>query len=358
MTTLSIDGTHFLLDGNVVNAGRRLGGIPLDGLLLNSRMINGIFDDMNPETRRKWVYPDTGEWDAERNVAEFLAAMPQWREDGLDAFTIGVQGGSPFGYSKEQPWDSGGYEADGSPRPAFFERLRRILDEADRLGFAVIVDLFYQGQEARLRDDDAVRRAVVDSATWILEGGWRNVAIEIANECNIPHEYTHSRLMRGENVHELISLAQGVERDGRRLLVSSSFVDTRPWRENDPSVVFVTDEVLAVADFVLLHGNGTPTPDVVPGMAEEVRGRAAYRGTPIIVNEDDHFDFDQDVNHMKAALAARVSWGYFDPGSVTTWPQPQSTPGDYRSGFQSVPVNWGVSSETKRQFFETLRSVR
>ncbi|WP_010205307.1 hypothetical protein [Salinibacterium sp. PAMC 21357] len=357
MTILSIEKTHFLIDGKVVNAGRRLGDIPLDGLLLNSRMINGIFDDLTPETRKNWVYPDTGVWDPDRNTDEFIAAMPQWRADGLDAFTVGVQGGSPFGYSKEQAWDSGGYDPDGSLRPASFERLRRILNAADDLGFAVILDLFYQGQEMRLIDDAAVRRAVVASADFILEGGWRNVAIEIANECNLPHEYTHSRLMRAENVHELISLAQSVEREGRRLLVSSSFVDMRHAKDN-PEVVFVTNETLAVADFVLLHGNGTKTPHVVVEGAEELKAMPGYREVPIIINEDDHFEFDADDNHMKAALRAGISWGYFDPGSETTWPDPQSTPGDYENGFQSVPINWGASSELKRRFFGELRSVR
>jgi len=311
VTTLAISGEDFLIDGAPANAGRALDGIPLDGLLLNSRMINGIFDDLNPDTRRQWAYPDTGRWDPDRNTDEFIAAMPQWRADGLDAFTLGVQCGSPQGYSKRQPWDSGGYEPDGALRPAHFGRLRRILGEADRLGFAVILSLFYQGQEMRLADADAVRRAVRDTARFVLDAGWQNVALEIANECNIPHDYTHSRLMRGENVHELIELAQSVRGDGRRLLASASFVDVSYFRDTVPDAVFVTT--------------------------------------------DDHFDFGRDYNHMKSALRAHVSWGYFDPGSVTTWPDPAPTLGDYRNGFQAVPVNWGPSSALKRAFFDTLR---
>ncbi len=357
MTTLEIAGDDFVIDGTIANAGRSLGGIPLDGLLLNSRMINGVFDDLNPHTRRQWAYPDTGVWDPDRNTDEFVAAMPQWRADGLDAFTIGVQGGSPQGYSKHQPWDSGGYEPDGSLRPAHFQRLRRILDEAARRGFVVILDLFYQGQELRLADDAAVRRAVRDTAQFVLDGGWQNVAVEIANECNIPHEYQHSRLMRGEHVHELIALAQSVHKDGRRLLVSSSFVDVSYFRATTPDAVFVTDDVLGVADFVLIHGNGTAYPDRLGELAEQIRSSASYRPMPIVVNEDDNFDFDQDHNNMKAALRAHVSWGYFDPGSTTTWPDPAPTLGDYRNGFQAVPVNWGPSSTLKRAFFDTLRSA-
>jgi hypothetical protein len=357
MTTLAIDGSNFVVDGAVANAGRSLDGIALDGLLLNSRMINGIFDDLNPDTRSQWAYPDTGVWDATRNTDEFIAAMPHWRADGLDAFTVGVQGGSPQGYSKHQPWDSGGYAPDGSLRAGFVERLRRVLDEADRLGFVVFLDLFYQGQEMRLADDDAVRRAVRDTAAFVLDGGWRNVAIEIANECNIPHAYRHSRLMRGENVHELIAVAKSVERDGRRLLVSSSFVDVSKFRGTAPEAVFVTPEVLDVADFVLIHGNGTPYPGRLAELADQIRNTRGYHPMPIAVNEDDHFDFDREDNHMKAALRAGLSWGYFDPGSITTWPNPQPTLGDYRNGFQAVPINWEPSSELKEAFFQVLRSA-
>jgi hypothetical protein len=29
-------------------------------------MVQGIFDDLNPETINRWIYPDTGKWDAGR----------------------------------------------------------------------------------------------------------------------------------------------------------------------------------------------------------------------------------------------------------------------------------------------------
>src|SRR5206468_1531455 len=81
-----------------------------------SRMVQGLFDDRNPETRDLWRYPDTGQWDPERNVREFLAAMPVWREKGLLAVTLNLQGGSPQGYSKEQPWHNSAFEEDGALR--------------------------------------------------------------------------------------------------------------------------------------------------------------------------------------------------------------------------------------------------
>ena len=35
-------------------------GNKIEGLLLNSRMVQGIFDDYNEETKKKWKYPDMG----------------------------------------------------------------------------------------------------------------------------------------------------------------------------------------------------------------------------------------------------------------------------------------------------------
>jgi hypothetical protein len=67
---------------------------------------------------------------------------------------------------------------------------------------------------------------------------------------------------------------------------------------------------------------------------------------PILFNEDDHFDFDQPQNNFVAALSRYASWGYFDPGE-----------NNYRDGYQSVPVNWGLSTPRKQAFFELAREI-
>src|SRR4029453_18547441 len=104
------------VNGRPTYAGRTWNGHKIEGLLLNSRMVQGIFDDLNPETRRRWASPAPGRPDPERNTREFLAAMPEWRRHGLLAFTINLQGGSPEGYSKGQPWENSAIAPDGSLR--------------------------------------------------------------------------------------------------------------------------------------------------------------------------------------------------------------------------------------------------
>ena len=104
-TEVAIRGDAFRINGRPTYAGRRWRGHSIEGLLLNARMVQGIFDDLEPRTRSLWAYPDTGRWDPERNTREFLAAMPEWRRHGLLGFTINLQGGSPQGYTKgRQPW--------------------------------------------------------------------------------------------------------------------------------------------------------------------------------------------------------------------------------------------------------------
>ncbi len=332
-TEVSIVGDAFHINGRPTYEGRTWQGQMIEGLLLNSRMVQGIFDDLNPETVGRWVYPDTGRWDPERNTREFVAAMPEWRTAGLLAFTINLQGGSPEGYSREQPWHNSAINDDGSLRPDYMDRLERILDRADDLGMAVILGVFYFGQDQRLTDEAAVLRALDGAVEWILDRGYRNVLIEVNNECDCPYDHP---VLQPDRVHVLIERAASHERDGRRLLVSTSYGGGSIPREN----------VVRAADFLLLHGNGVGDPSRLAEMVRQTREVPGYRPMPILVNEDDHFDFDQPLCNMTAAIGEYCSWGYFDPGA-----------NNYVDGYQSVPTNWGMNTDRKRAFFAKLREI-
>jgi hypothetical protein len=333
-TEVSIRGDAFLINGRPTYAGRTWNNQRIEGLLFNSRMVQGIFDDLNPDTRSKWVYPDTKRWDPERNTREFLAAMPEWRRHGLLAFTINLQGGSPEGYTKgKQPWHNSALTDDGQLRPDYMGRLERILDRADELGMVVILGVFYFGQDERLKDEAVVRRALDHAVDWVFDRGYRNVMIEVNNECNV--RYDHA-ILQPERVHELIEQVKARRRDGRRLLVSTSYGGGTIPREN----------VVRSADFLLLHGNGVREPDRLAEMVRQTRRVPGYRPMPILVNEDDHFDFDQPRNNLLAAVGEYCSWGYFDPGA-----------NDYQDGYQSPPVNWGLNTKRKQEFFAKIKEI-
>jgi hypothetical protein len=334
-TAVAIDGSAFLIDGKPTYSGRTWRGRRVEGLLLNARMVQATFDDSNPETRSRWVYPDTGRWDAERNLREFMAAMPLWRRHGLLAVTLNLQGGSPQGYSKAQPWENSAFEKDGRLRADHVDRLRRVLDFADELGMVVIVGYFYFGQDQRLQDEAAVVRGTDEATRFLLAGGWTNVLVEVDNECD--QAYDHEILKPGR-VAELVERVKAARRDGRRLLVSTSYGGNRV---PDPAVV-------AASDFVLLHGNGVRDPERIAEMVRETRRVATYSPKPILFNEDDHFDFDVPLNNFTAALQEYAGWGFFDY---------RMRDEGYAEGYQSVPVDWAIGSRRKRGFFRLLAEI-
>ncbi len=333
-TEVSIRGPQFFLNGKPTYAGRSYQGLKIEGLLMNVRAVQAIFDDLNPETRGRWVYPDTGKWDPERNTNEFVAALPEWRRNGLLGFTVNLQGGSPEGYSKGQPWENTAISPEGGLRPAYMNRLTRVLDRADELGMVAIVGYFYFGQDQRVKDEAAVRRAVTNATNWLLDRDYRNVLVEIDNESDVK-AYDHEILKPGR-VPELIELVKGMRRGGRRLLVGTSYGGGTPAGAN----------VVKASDFLLLHGNGADDPARIRKMIQASRQAETWRPMPVLINEDDHFRFNEPENHMMEALRNYASWGYFEPGKS-----------DYVEGHQCPPVNWGINTERKRQFFAKLQEV-
>jgi len=87
-TEIAIDGEKFYINSRPTYEGVTYRGKPVEGLLMNSRMIQGIFDDDNPETAELWKYPDTGVWDPDRNTDELCAQMPEYRKHGILAVTV------------------------------------------------------------------------------------------------------------------------------------------------------------------------------------------------------------------------------------------------------------------------------
>ncbi len=332
-TRVSIQGEKFFINGKPTFEGRTWQGVSVEGLLPNSRMVQGVFDDLNPETVDKWKYPDTGKWDPERNNREFMEAMAEWRKNGLLAFTINFQGGSPEGYSSQQPWENNAFNPNGTLRAPFAQRMEKIVKKADELGMVVILGIFYFGQDQRLDDEKAVVAAVDQVTDWIISNRFSNVIIEVANESD-NKAYDHD-IIKKDRIHELIVR---IKKKAPELLVSTSF--------NGGSIP--PDRVVEVSDYVILHGNGVHQPARITEMVETVRALPSWRPMPIVFNEDDHFDFDKPVNNFINATKAYASWGYFDFRMKNE---------GFDEGYQSVPVNWGISSDRKIGFFNKVKEI-
>ena len=335
-TIVEIQGEQFYINGKPTYPGRSWKGYPIEGLLINSRMVQGIFDDLNPETAKEFAYPDTKKWDADRNTNEFIAAMPEWYKNGMNAFTINMQGGSPYGYGNKKCLNPG-FNADGSLIQPYMNRLDRILKKADELHMVVILGIFYFGQDQNIKDETAIIQATDNLINWLFEKRFRNVIIEIANECDAK-AYNHPILFP-DRISELILRVKNNQQNGYRFLVSTSFGGCK----------VPTFNVVAASDFILIHGNGAKSPNQIQTLVDSTKLVRGKRLMPIVNNEDDHFDFEKDSNNFVVSIKNYVSWGYFD------FRFPKET--DYIEGYQTVPVDWGIRSERKKAFFKLAKEI-
>jgi hypothetical protein len=331
-TKVTLDGERFLINGLATHAGRSYRGHSIEGRLFISRMANAIVNDRNPATIGTWEYAD-GPWSAERNTREFIAALPLYKRSGLDAVAINLQGGSPQGYSWHQPWRLSGFAPDGRPYPDTLDRLTRVLVATDALGLVVNLGLFYGVAAQSLVDEAAVQRAVSETCDWLAASGYSHVLLEIGNEIDIP-AMTH-QIIRPERCAELIALARA---RAPKVAVSTSF----------KGGVVPPEHLIAACDYILLHGNRVDHPDGIRAQVTGTRASRSYRGQPILYNEDDHYDFDQPDNNMLAAIESGAGWGFFDFRRIRE---------AFADGFQSLPVDWGITSERKRGFFTLLAEV-
>jgi hypothetical protein len=333
-TVVSIKENQFYINSELTYKGRFWDGNKIEGLLFNSRMVQGIFDDTNPETRTQFVYSDTKKWDADRNTNEFVEAMKLWKSYGLLAFTLNLQGGSPLGYGNKG-WINSAFDRKGNLVPAYLNRLERILNEADKLGMVVIVGYFYFGQDEILEDEKAVINAVDNMTNWLLNHNYTNVLVEITNECDINYDH---KILHPDRVQELIERVKNTQKNGYRLLTSTSYSGGTLPKKN----------VVKVADYILLHANGVEDKEKITKLVNDTKAIEGYNNKPIMFNEDDHFEFEKDVNNFTKAVKSYTSWGYFD----------YRMKGEgLNEGYQSVPVDWGINSERKKGFFKKLKEI-
>jgi hypothetical protein len=340
VTSVSIEGNAFHINGRPTYPGRVYKGHKVEGQLFTSRMVNCILNDQNPETRGMWAYAD-GPWDPERNTSEFIAMLPVYRQHGLTSIAFNIQGGSPMGYGWHQPWHTSGYTPEGRLLPDYKARLLRVLDAADKAGMVVVLGYFYISATPALVDEAAVIRATDEITALVCDGGYTNVMIEVTNECDIPR-WPHD-IVKPARSHELVARVQSrstgkVQTKAGRLLVSTSFA----------MPAALPGKLLETADYVLYHGNGLATPAAIHAKAREIRATPGYRGQPLLINEDDHFDFDKPDNNMLAAVEEYSGWGYFDYRQIRE---------RFQDGYQSLPVDWGISSVRKKGFFSLLAEV-
>ena len=358
MTQVQVEGTDFLIDGRPTYAGRTFEGHRIEGLLFNVRAVQATYDDANPETRRLWVYPDTGIWDPERNVTEFCAALPSWRDHGVLGFTVNFQGGGPYYEpSVYQSFNNNGFTPDGDLKPDYADRMRRVLQRADELQMVPIVGLFYSSHIVKFTDDAAMWRAAGNALDFLAGTGLRNFIVEFANEIEVIHRFTQNDLYDAANANHLVDRLRALHPE---FIYTVSHCGANP----DTGRGIPTPELIQAEDIICIHGNGCKE-DRLARAIEAVKAIPAYQDNPkpILINED-----SPGVPNLDVSWRRGVSWGYYDQGFAgeggwhgDVWVDFRSQPRESRyedlSGFQTPPVNWTINTDHKRAFFQRVAEV-
>ena len=269
-THISIADSQWRLNGKITYPGT-----PAEGLLMNVRMVNAIFEDKARSG-----------FDANKNTSEFIKIIPVYVVHGVRAFTISLQGGFP-GYEGAI---NSAFNTNGSLRTDYMRRVKRVIEACDRNGAAVILGCYYQRQDQVLRDEKAVRIGVVNTVRWLAKSGYNNVVLEIANEFN--HSgFNHPVLKKSEGQVELIRLAK---KTWPKLLVSTSGLGNGR----------LPDNVCRASDFLLIHFNGTKLDDI----PKRIQALKKY-GKPIICNEDQKYG-EQAAQAARLSVEHSASWGF------------------------------------------------
>jgi hypothetical protein len=90
----------------------------------------------------------------------------------------------------------------------------------------------------------------------------------------------------------------------------------------------------------------TRAPGKLAELVRKVRSSPAWHPMPVVFNEDPNLEMGEEKSTFLAAVGAYASWGLYDQGK-----------NDYKTGFQSPPVDWSISTDAKRAFFRTVAEV-
>ena len=258
-----------------LNEGITYPSTQAEGLLMNVRMVNAVFEDKARSG-----------FEADENTSEFIKKIPVYVAHGVRAFTINLQGGFP-GYEGAI---NSAFNPDGSLRKSYLQRVKRTIEACDRNGAAVVLGCYYQRQDQILRNEKAVRTGVVNTVSWLAKSGYTNVVLEIANEFN--HSgFDHLILKKSQGQVELIRLAKET---WPKLLVSTSGLGNGR----------LPDNVARVTDFLLIHFNGTKLDDI----PKRIQALKKY-GKPIVCNEDQKYG-EQAAEAARLSVEHGASWGF------------------------------------------------
>ncbi len=284
-TVVSVTGDHWYVNGKILNRNT-----PCEGLFMNVRMVNSVFEDRGNQMPSQYR-----DFDPERNTDQFISKIPEYAASGVNGFTISLQGGSP-GYEGAV---NTAFEADGSLRDEYMERVARVIRCADENSGVVILSCFYQRQHSHnsaLNGKEAIRAAVANTVFWIKKHNFRNVVLEISNE------YRHGGYLNWKDGKWLISAKGQIE----LISLAKKLCPGLPVSTSGMGDGQMTDSLVKAVDYITIHFNNTSSEDYNSKISELKKS-----GKPVVCNEDDKTG-PAGARALTLSVLNGCGWGYMN----------------------------------------------
>lgn len=293
------------------------------GKLMVLRLAQGIFHD-------EWMTEH--EFDPNANTDRLIAALDVYKAHGVLAFAVSLQGGNPGydpkvnGISRRNGAKHGNKEGllvsaflpDGSLKPAWLERLARVIRAADERGMIVNLMYFYQGQDEVFESDRAIVDAANNVTRWLVENNFRNVVIDIANEWDLKGETWDQAAFIPENITGLVEVVREQFNGADFLLPIGASTGGR---------MAYPASLARLCDVVLVHGNGRTPGEKMAHLREfEDYNRTVWMTEDDNGRETTHETLEQELASADALFNRAAGWGYMP------WVQTQQFPFIYMPG--------------------------
>jgi len=256
----------------------------------------GLFED-------EWLSEQP--FDPAANTDALIAALDLYKKYGVLAVAVSLQGADP-GYSSERNGivrQSGAlfgseegalisaFKHDGSLKPAWTERLNKLLKAADKRGMFVKLTYFQPAQDEALDNPEAIVAAAQNITRWLVAGEHRNVIIDVAAGWDVQGEWDHFEFIP-RNIANLVNVI-------REQFNGASF-SLPIGAASGPSMVYPVS-LAQVCDLVLLDERGLK-PDMI---ARRFAQMSDYdRPLGVVV------DAGNELTHSVASFDKSASWTY------------------------------------------------
>ncbi|MCY4595834.1 MAG: hypothetical protein OXC19_13695 [Bryobacterales bacterium] len=287
------------------------------GSLALVRVPHAIFDD-------EWLRER--QFDPDRNTDRLIEQLDLYRRHGVGGLVVSLQGGDP-GYSAEANGVTRGrsadlgegagalvsaYEPDGSLKPAWLDRLDRLIGATNSRGMVVCLVLFQQDQDEALESPEAILAAARNVARHLIERDARNVIIDLADAWDEPQGRWDHRRFVPRYVEHLI-------RTVREEFQDSDF--TPPIGASSGSGMLYPLSLAQLCDVVLLQGDGRSAADKLARSRQFKR----YERPVLMVSDRNgvqakRSELEAEGSIAEAYIRGASGWSYVPSGTVNVFP--------------------------------------